>query len=508
MTAALSIRNLSKTFGGAQALKQVALDIAPGEVHGLLGHNGSGKSTLVKVLAGAHDPDAGAELSLNGRAVSLPMAAGDFRALGLSFVHQNLGLVPSLSVLENLRVAQITAPSRSFIDWRQERAAAREALARFDIAIDPETRLGDLSLGDRALIAIVRAFEELRENAGESGGILVLDEPTPFLPRASVDRLFGLIGAVKAKGASVVFISHDIDEILEITDRATVLRDGRVVGTLDTKTASREQVIEMIAGHTLTRAVRASRVTARSVRATVTGLSDHRLLPTDFTVGAGEIVGITGLIGSGFERVSSLLFGAMPHAHGTLTLDSVPTSLADMTPRIAVAQGMALLPADRAGASGVGSLPVADNMLLPDLARFFKGGWLDRKGLAAQAVELSHRYQVRPPDPTMKLSSLSGGNAQKVLLAKWLNMNPKLLLLDEPTQGVDVGSREQVYVAIRGAAAQGMSVICASSDHEQLADLCDRVLIFARGRVVAELVGAEVTKDQIAACCYSSAEAA
>ena len=508
MTPALSLRNLSKTFGGAQALKQVALDVAPGEVHGLLGHNGSGKSTLVKVLAGAHDPDPGADLTLGGRKVALPLAAGDFRALGLSFVHQNLGLVPSLSVLENLRVAHITARGRSFIDWRQERAAACEALARFDVAIDPATRVAELSLGDRALIAIVRAFEELRATTGESGGILVLDEPTPFLPRASVERLFGLIRAVKAKGASVIFISHDIDEILEITDRATVLRDGRVVGVLDTKTASRAQVIEMIVGHALVKGERAPQRTSRPVRATVVGLSDHRLLPTDFIVGQGEILGLTGLIGSGFERVAGLLFGAMPSTTGTLTLDGGRASLAEMSPRKAVAQGMALLPADRARASGVGSLPVADNMLLPDLARFLRRGLLDRKGLARHAVDLAHRYEVRPSDPTMKLSALSGGNAQKVLLAKWLNMNPKLLLLDEPTQGVDVGSREQVYAAIRAAAAQGTAVICASSDHEQLADLCDRVLIFARGGIVAELTDGQITKNQIAACCYNAAEAA
>ena len=507
MTAALSLRNLSKTFGGAKALDGVAFEVAPGEVHGLLGHNGSGKSTLVKVLAGVHDPDPGAHLTLNGRDVPMPMPAGAFRALGLSFVHQNLGLVPSLSVLENLRVADITAMNRVHINWGVERAAAAEALQRFGIAIDPATRIADLSLGDRALVAIVRAFEELRHSG--TAGIIVLDEPTPFLPRASVDRLFSLIRDVVARGASVVFISHDIDEILEITHRATVLRDGRVAGTVDTSRATREQIIDLIVGHALVKTARNAPTGAPATAAVVRALRDHRLTGADFTIGKGEVLGITGLIGSGFERVAGLLFGADRAAGGTIEIDGVALPLAEMTPRAAVAHKIALLPADRNYASGVGSLPAADNMLLPDLARFFRGGRLDRGGLVRHAAQLAHKYEVRPPDPTLKLSAFSGGNAQKVLLAKWLNIAPRLLLLDEPTQGVDVGSREQVYAAIRKATAHGTAVLCASSDHEQLADLCDRVLIFARGRIVAELGGAELTKDRIAAACYSgSVEAA
>ncbi len=505
MTFALSLRDLSKTFGGAKALDGVSLDVAPGEVHGLLGHNGSGKSTLVKVLAGVHDPDPGARLALNGRDVPMPLAPGAFRALGLSFVHQNLGLVPSLSVLENLRVADITAMNRAFIDWRGERAAAVEALTRFGIAIDPDTRMADLSLGDRALVAIVRAFEELRHSG--TAGIIVLDEPTPFLPRASVDRLFALIRDVVARGASVIFISHDIDEILEITNRATVLRDGRVAGTVETAHASRENIIELIVGHALVKADRPIQAGARATVATVKGLRDHRLGATDFAVGEGEVVGVTGLIGSGFERVCRLLFGADRAEGGSIDIGGATLSLADVTPRAAVAHKIALLPADRNVASGVGSLPASDNMMLPDLTRYFRGGRLDRGGLVRQATQLAHTYEVRPPRPDLKLSAFSGGNAQKVLLAKWLNISPRLLLLDEPTQGVDVGSREQVYAAIRKATAGGTGVICASSDHEQLADLCDRVLIFARGRIVAELSGAELTKDHIATACYGSVAA-
>lgn len=503
---ALEIRNLSKTFAGARALKDVALEVKRGEVHGLLGHNGSGKSTLVKVLAGYHAPDTGAYLSLHGRVLSFPLPVGAFRSFGISFVHQNLGLASSLSVLENLRVAQTTARGRPFISWRHEEEEGRAALRRFGIDIDIRARVADLSFGDRALVAIVRAYEEI--NAGEihrfNPGLLVLDEPTPFLPRESVDRLFSLVRKVTAAGASVIFISHDIDEVLEITNRATVLRDGAVIGTLETQHASRDDIVEMIVGHKIERAGALSGKTAQfRRRACITGLQDHRLAPLDFTIGAGEIVGITGLIGSGFERVASLLFGAVPARTGVLKLDNRTIDLANQTPRKAVSSGIALLPADRAHASGVGGLTIAENMMLPDLGRYFRKGRLDRRALMLRARALSREYEVRPAIPSLKLSALSGGNAQKVLLAKWLNRQPGLLLLDEPTQGVDVGSREQVYSAIRKAADAGAAVLCASSDHEQLADLCDRVLIFAHGRLQSEIRGAELTKSVIAARCYA-----
>ena len=230
---ALEIRDLSKRFGGAIALDGVALSVRRGEVHGLLGQNGSGKSTLIKILSGFHAPEPGARLTLYGREVTLPLPPGEFRKLGLAFVHQHLGLIPSLSVMENICLSDFAAETRWRIDWRKETARIRGIFAEYDLAIDPEARISDLPQVDRCLVAIVRAIEEVRANQASHGGdgILVLDEPTPFLPRQGVERLFALVRQVVAKGASVIFVSHDVDEILEITDRATVLRDGRVAGT-------------------------------------------------------------------------------------------------------------------------------------------------------------------------------------------------------------------------------------------------------------------------------------
>ena len=504
---ALSVRNLAKTFGGARALKGIAFDVAQGEVHGLLGQNGSGKSTFVKIMAGFHGPDPGGELALYGRAVPLPLKPGSFRDLGLSFVHQHLGLVPSLTVLENLRVSSITARHKGVIDWRAERRAATEALARFGIRIDVSSRIAELSQVDRALVAIVRAFEELRGESRVSTvpGLLLLDEPTPFLPREGVDKLFALVRQMTAHGASVLFISHDIDEILEITDRATVLRDGDVVGQLVTRDASKDDFVERIVGRRVERLRTEHRpITGGKVRARLEGVADLRLRPTSLDLYEGEIVGLTGLIGSGYERVPYLIFGANPAMSGTLTLDGVDHDLTEMTPQKAVQQGIALLPADRQRASGVGGLSVGENLMVLALDRFVRWLGLDRTALGRRTRELCAEFEVRPNDPRLPLSALSGGNAQKVLIAKWLSAQPRLLLLDEPTQGVDVGTRQQLFRAIKAATRAGTTVLCASTDFEQLADICDRVVIFARGEVHDELVGADISKDTIAERCYAS----
>jgi ribose transport system ATP-binding protein len=507
----LSVRNLSKTFGGARALSNVSFDVGPGEVHGLLGKNGSGKSTLVKILAGFHAPDEGGEMRFNGELVSLPLRPGDYRRLGMSFVHQNLGLVPSLTVLENLRLVQLTSGNRGFIDWRGEERAAVAALNRFGLDLDPQERVDRITPVERALLAIVRAFEEIELARAKTGrpGLVLLDEPTPFLPESGVDQLFGLVRSITASGSSVIFISHDIDEVMELTDRVTVLRDGHVAGELQRAGATHAQVVEMIVGRSLdqSRPPVEAGSDERAVFATVRGLSGKMLDGVTLSVGHGEILGLTGLIGSGYEELPYLLFGARTGTGGEITLrDAQPVQQSSMTPKAAIERGFALLPADRQGASGVDSLSIVDNMLLPDVSRFFRGGRMRNGEMVRAASELATRFEVRPNDPSLKLSALSGGNAQKVLIARWMNRAPVLLLLDEPTQGVDVGTRQQIFAALRQAARDGMTIVCASSEAEQLALICDRVLVFAKGRIIREISGSDLTKDEISAACYASAQ--
>jgi ribose transport system ATP-binding protein len=504
--ARLELRHLSKSFGGTRALRDVDLTVLPGEVHGLLGENGSGKSTLIKILAGFHEPDDG-ELLIDGEPVRLPLPTGQFRQLGMSFVHQDLGLVESLSVLENLRVADIAVSrSRWRISWRTERRRARETFERYGLRIDPTAVVSDLKPVERALLAIVRAIEEIRA-VGRGNGLLVLDEPTVFLPKEGIERLFSLVRDAAAFGASILFVSHDLDEVREITDRVTVLRDGGVVGTVHTRETRETTFVQMIIGRRLAalQDVDHKDLTERRVSVSVTGLTGTSVRDVSFEIHEGEIVGLTGLLGSGFEEVPYLLYGARTAYAGQLVIRSDTVDVMRLTPRAAARSGVALIPADRKRDGSVGSLPVVDNLSLPVLDRYFNGVSLERRRMRREAGEAMRDFDVRPADPTLPYGALSGGNQQKALLAKWFQTSPRLLLLDEPTQGVDVGARQQIYDVIRAAVQErGTHVLCASTDYEQLSLLCDRVIVFGRGRVWRQLVGEEVTKDRIVEQCYAA----
>lgn len=356
------------------------------------------------------------------------------------------------------------------------------------------------------MLAIVRAIEEVREEH-EGPGILVLDEPTVFLPRSEVDHLFGLVREIAASGGSVLFVSHDLAEIGDITDRVTVLRDGRVVGTAVTSETDEARLVEMIIGRRLSVFTSAHRDhTGEAPVVRVTGLSGPGVEDASLGIREGEVLGLTGLAGSGFESVPYLLAGAWPATGGTLSLDGREHDLTRMTPGLAVKARMALIPGDRQRDGAVGSLAVTDNVTLPQLPRFVGGGVLRRDRMHRHTASAMEEFDVRPPEPRREYGSFSGGNQQKALLAKWLDTAPRLLLLHEPTQGVDVGARQQIFATIRAVADAGASMLCASSDHEQLAQICDRVLVFGRGRIISELKGGDVVKDRITEQCYAVAE--
>jgi ribose transport system ATP-binding protein len=495
---ALLLTGLTKTFGGQRALDNASLEVARGEVHGLLGQNGSGKSTLIKVLAGFHAPDPGGELTIDGTTVPMPLAPGVFRQHRISFVHQHLGLIPALTVLENMLIGRLAQSKSLAINWIRER---RETAARFEaygVPLDPDAAVADLSPVQRALLAIMRATEEIRNGAGSGNGLLILDEPTPFLPRRDVDQLFRVVRTVVAGGASVIFVSHDVDEVMEITDRATVLRDGRVAARLVTRSSSKQDFIEAIVGRRLAYTERRSAPANEApFQVAVTGLSGGTISNFDFSAARGEVVGLTGLIGSGYDELPYLLYGARP-ASGSLRLADETYDVERFSPREAINRGIVLIPGDRANAGSIGVLPISDNVTMPVLATRFSRWLLDRSGMVRRARDLGTQFDVRPPNPLLPMSALSGGNQQKVLLAKWLQQSPRLVLLDEPTQGVDIGARQNVFQHIGDAAAAGATVLCASSDYEQLAAICSRVLIFSEGRIVATLTGADVTKEAIA----------
>lgn len=508
-TPVLRLRHLSKQFGGTRALDDVALDVAGGAVHGLLGHNGSGKSTLIRILAGYHAPEPGGELELRGAPVRLPLRPGQFRELGMAFVHQDPALLPALTVTENLRIGAFARGSLGRVSWRRQAGSVGALLAEFGIDCDPLARVERLRPWQRPLLAIVRAVDEVRRLTAAQGGrsgLLVLDEPTAGLGDASVERLFAVIERVKAAGFGVLFVSHDLDEVLAITDQVTVLRDGRVAGGGPTHTLGKDALVEMIVGRRIERRTTAAIAAADGPPlAAVRDLRGPGVRDASFSVGRGEILGMTGLTGSGFAEVGALLAGALPARHGTLRIGETERAVPGLTARRAIAAGIAYVPADRLRTGCVGELTVGENIGLPVLHRLVRGGVLAPRALADHAGVLCRRFDVRPADPTLRLEALSGGNQQKALLAKWLQLMPRLLVLEEPTQGVDVGAREQIFAAIRAWAAHGAGVLCLSSDHEQLALLCQRVLIFRRGRIVAELAGTDVTEERMAHECFGPA---
>jgi ribose transport system ATP-binding protein len=505
----VALRHISKTFGGVRALHDVDLAVRRGEVHGLLGENGSGKSTLIKILSGFHAPDGGGELEINGRPVSLPLHPGQFRGLGMSFVHQDLGLVPSLSVVENLLVGDLTSQRSWRLSRARQRRRAQDTFTSFGLALDPRAKVSELSRTDRALLAIVRAVVEIRANTAADGseyGLLVLDEPTVFLPESDRDELFAIVREIAATRASILLVSHDLDEILEHTDRVTVLRDGKVRGTVDTAHANHGALVEMIIGRRLQPlSIDRGQAEART-SISITGLTGRHARDVSLTVHEGEVVGLTGLLGSGFEEIPYYVFGARSAAAGRLEVGGRAYDLRGMSPSRALEAGVALIPADRQREGSVGSLSIGDNVTVRVLHRYRSRVGLNRRRMRSDARKLLEQFDVRPPDPRLTYRSLSGGNQQKAMLAKWLQTKPSLLLLHEPTQGVDVGARQQIFQLTRSAAADGTAVVCVSSDYEQLATICDRVVIFGRGRVAGELTGDQVTKERIAEQCYRVAE--
>lgn len=496
----MELRDVHKQFGGVHALRGASVSVAPGEVHGLLGENGSGKSTLIKVLAGYHIPDAG-ELAIDGHHEQLPPSAARLAAVGIAFVHQDLGLINSLSVTENLWMRELSVRTGPFLSWRKEHARTRRTLARYGLDVQPAQSVSTLSAFQRAMLAIARAIEGISGSAADGRGLLVLDEAMAFLADDERHYLSGVIGGLTATRAGVLLVTHDLDDALNLCDRITVLRDGQVAGTVIARETTADELATLITGnvpvHVATASPRTAGHAARfHATAECPGLAEFSL-----TIDAGEIVGVTGLAGETFGQIPYLLYGALPGGRGHIRLDGDDFDLSRHTPDRSLSAGIVLVPGDRQRQGAVGSLTVQENMLLPRLADFMAGPILSRRAMSAQSAALVRRYDVRPPNGRSVMSTLSGGNQQKAIVAKWLQLSPRLLLLDEPTIGVDVGSRAQIFGYIRGLAAAGTAILCSSVDYAQLATLCDRVLIFSRGSVVDEISGPQVTKDEILARC-------
>jgi ribose transport system ATP-binding protein len=520
---AVEVRNISKDFGSNQALISVDLSIGQGEVVGLVGQNGSGKSTLVKVLSGVYAPEPGGRLFVSGKEVPLPLLPGQASEIGLSFVYQNLALAGGLTVLENLTLGQrIGGGWRSWapINWLGEHRRAAAVLRRYGVRLNLDQRTGELAPVDQARLAIVRAAEDLRRyraRTGDTHSVLVLDEPTVFLPEEDVENLFDVIRAVVAEGAGVLFISHDLVAVRSITDRVVVLRDGRVVANVPAGGYDEQALVDLIVGISARSAQNAAAEEAHPVEtalapkepagAPVQGenvvvehLAAGRLADFSFEIGAGEILGVAGLIGSGAEELPYLLFGARQASGGTLRLGGKTLDIGGLSPQRTVRERIALVPADRQVYGLSEHLALWENIVMLVEDEYYRGGVFRRGELVALAREAVDRFLIRPAQPHAVTATFSGGNQQKALLAKWLIARPRLLLLHEPTQGVDVGARRDIYRFVKSAAAlDRTTVLWVTTDFGELAEVCDRVIVLSEGRQVTTLTGEELSDDAITA---------
>lgn len=497
----IALRGVSKSFGTRKVLDRVDLDVARGEVHALLGQNGSGKSTLIKILSGIYEPDrneSGAQpsLLLRGERLELPLDPTRAAAAGITSVHQDLPIVGSASILENLRIGRFRTGRGWRIDWAGERRRAAAALQQFGISGEPDQPAQELAEADRAMLAILRGLQGL---PADRPGVLILDEPTAHLPRDGVDRVFAAIRQVAERGHCVILVTHRLDEVFAISDRTSVIRDGRISHVADTARTTERELVHAILGFELGDLYPDHQERTGDVVLRAEGLSGPRVSDLSFSVHRGEIVGLTGLLGAGHEEVPYLLFGARPGAAGKVIVGGRTQDAARLSPREAMRLGMALLPADRREASGVGAATVRENVSLPVLDRFFVSGFLRRSRERSEVQRLLQAFQVRPPEPELLLSSLSGGNQQKALLAKWFQTRPDILLLHEPTHGVDIGSRRTIFRLIEEAAAAGTAVVLFSAEYADLANLCSRVLVMRHGRKVAELSGSGLSEERILA---------
>ncbi|MDQ6731331.1 MAG: sugar ABC transporter ATP-binding protein, partial [Actinomycetota bacterium] len=463
----LRIAHLSKSFPGLKALDDVSLQVGAGEIVSVVGQNGSGKSTLVKVLAGLFAPDPGSLIEHRE----------------LRFIHQDLGLVSTISTVDNLGLGQPVGRRGLLpIRRRRERQAAETAVRRFGGTFDVSKPVAQLVPAERTIVAIARAMSDW----SPADGVLVLDEPTAALGGEEVDRLFEAVRRVAAEGAGVVFISHRLDEVLGLSDRIVALRDGRVVADMPVAEVDHERLVTIIAGRAIAEIKIEHDHIDEALAMEVTDVTTTSLHGVGFNVRRGEILGLTGILGSGREDVGQAVFGGIPRGAGEVTVGG------EIVPRnntgASIRRGLAFVPADRLRDGAVMTLSARENLTLPMLGPLQRAfGWLDRGAERRETDGWVRRVELHPSLPERRMQLFSGGNQQKIVMAKWLRTKPQVLVLDEPTQGVDVGAKASIYALIDQAAKAGTAVLLASSDLKELMALCDRVLVLRDGRVAAEL---------------------
>ena len=491
----LELSNVSKSFPGVKALSDVHFEMRPGEVHALLGENGAGKSTLIKIISGVYRPDSG-EMTFDGNSIHFnnPHEA---QSLGIATIYQELSLYPELSVAENIFMGHAPRNRLGMVDWAAMRREADTILKSLDIQdMDVNRKVGTMTVGNRQRVEIAKA---LSQNAR----ILIMDEPTAALTEADVDRLFGIVRLLRERGVGIIYISHRLEEVFLLGDRVTVLRDGQYVGTKDVASTSPDELISMMVGRTIDNLFPKFDTTVGEPVLEVHDLVRKPLTRgVSMTVRAGEIVGLAGLVGSGRSELAQVIFGMTPAESGEILINEKAVRIRN--PGRAMQLGIAYVPEDRGTQGLVRQMRIRENVSLAVLRQMIKGPFVDRRAERELATSMIDRLSIRAYSTEQIVNKLSGGNQQKVVVGKWLASKPKLLIMDEPTRGVDVGAKAEIHRLLSELAQQGLAILMISSELPEIMGMSDRILVMREGRIVAQYSRKDATQENIAASMMSA----
>lgn len=484
----LHVNHVSKSFGGVHALKNVHFELQAGEIHAILGENGAGKSTLIKIMTGLYQPDAG-EIVFEGRSLRLANTH-EAQAEGIVAIYQEPSLFPDLDIAENIFVGR-QPTQRGRIDWPRMYREAGDLLRRLGVSLDPRTKARALSVAQMQLVEIARAI-------GIDAKVLIMDEPTSSLTLGEIEDLFVIVRQLRQHGTSIIFISHHLEELFALCDRVTILRDGAYVATHPMHAITTDELIQLMVGRTLSELFPKQDVPPGDVVLDVAGLGvAGQFADVSFSLRRGEILGMAGLIGAGRTEVARALFGITPATAGTIKLDGKTVTITNS--HTAMALGIGYVPEDRKLHGLVLDMSIADNITLPKLSSFARMGWLDGKREQQAATTGAQQLEVKMRGVAQPVGQLSGGNQQKVVLAKWLGTKPRVLILDEPTRGIDVGTKAAVHRLMSSLAAQGMAILMISSELPEVLGMSDRILVMREGRVTGQFSRAQATQETLMA---------